>query len=555
MWKQKSTTLAAAAIVAGLSYSPAVAQDYYGDSGYYDQYGADQYGAGQYGAEISFDYFYDALAPHGQWFRHPRWGDVWRPVNVSWDFRPYYQDGYWQNTLEFGWTWVSDYAWGDIAFHYGRWVHDPYEGWIWVPGYVWAPSWVIWRSGGGYLGWFPMPPTHSFLLGIEIYHNDWRHWDQSFGYASWYGPSYGLSWSISQWVFVDERRFGHRHFHRWVAPRHRLLNIVHNTTNITNYVTENNYIVNRSLRGRRFDRAGEGGYEARPAREVLRRDGRRTRADAGRQIHQRERAVHGGNPNASARERLAALPRGERPGNVRAGNNTRNIPRADGRSRPEQTAPQPRVRNENVRPQRPRREQTVQPPRVRNENARPQIPRREQTVQQPRARNENARPQRPRREQTAQQPRMRNENVRPQLPRREQTAQQPRVRNENARPQRLRRDARPSNNGPSVQRANPRPRAAQTARQPRTIRENVSRPRPRATVRPARPQRAQAAQPEQRAQSVQRAERPRPAAVERQAPQRANRNPPQGRQAAQARSGVENTRPERPGRGRRNRGG
>ncbi len=473
MWKQKSTAFAAAAIVAGLSYPSALAQDYYDDSGYYDQYGTGQYGtgqygtgqygtgqygaepydssygdsgyydqqgpgqygAGQYGAGISFDYFYDALAPHGQWFRHPRWGDVWRPINVSWDFRPYYQDGYWQNTLEFGWTWVSDYAWGDIAFHYGRWVHDPYEGWIWVPGYVWAPSWVIWRGGGGHLGWFPMPPSNSFLLGIELYDNDWRYWDQSFGYASWYGPSYGLSWSISQWVFVDERRFGHRNFHRWVAPRHRVLNIVRNSTNITNYVTENNYIVNRSLRGRRFDRAGGGRYDARPAREVLRRDSRRTRADAGRQIHQRERNAHGGNPNASARERLAALPRGERRRDARAGSTTRNIPRANGRSMPEQTAQQPRVRVENARPQRPRREQTARQPRVRNESVRTQRPRAEQAAQQPRARTQNVRPARPERPERVQRPQRAQTAQRVQPAQRAQRAERTRpARRQTARP-------------------------------------------------------------------------------------------------------------------------
>ena len=425
MWKQKSAVFAAAAIVAGLSHPTAMAQNYYGDSGYYDQYGTGQYGsrsydgtyggrgyydqygsgrygAGQYGAEISFDYFYDSLAPHGQWFRHPRWGDVWRPMHVGRDFRPYYQNGYWQNTIEFGWTWVSGYPWGDIAFHYGRWVHDPYDGWIWVPGYVWAPSWVIWRSGGGHVGWFPMPPTNSFLLGIEIYHNDWRHWNQGFGYANWYGPSYGSSWLSLQWVFVDERRFGHRHFHRWVAPRHRVQYIVDNSVNITNYITENNYIVNRSLGGRRFDRAVGGGYDARPAREVLRRDSRRTRVDAGRQIHQRERVVHGGDPNASARERLAALPRGERRRDARPADNTRDVPRVNERPRQERNARQPRERNEDARPQRPVREQATRQPRVRNENVRPQRPVREQATRQPRMRTENVRPQRPQRPQVAQ---------------------------------------------------------------------------------------------------------------------------------------------------------
>ena len=106
MWNQKNAALAIAAIVAGLSTPSALAQNYndesgyygengtgqygadpyyssYDDSGYYDQgaassYGPNQYDSGQYGDGVSFDYFYDALAPHGQWFRHARWGDVWR---------------------------------------------------------------------------------------------------------------------------------------------------------------------------------------------------------------------------------------------------------------------------------------------------------------------------------------------------------------------------------------------------------------------------------------------------------------------------------------------
>ena len=39
--------------------------------------------AAQANFSISFGYFYDELSPYGQWYRHPRWGDVWRPTRVG----------------------------------------------------------------------------------------------------------------------------------------------------------------------------------------------------------------------------------------------------------------------------------------------------------------------------------------------------------------------------------------------------------------------------------------------------------------------------------------
>jgi hypothetical protein len=211
--------------------------------------------------------------------------------------------------VDFGWLWVSDYEWGHIPFHYGRWVHDPFDGWIWIPGYVWAPSWVIWRSGGGYVGWFPMPPTNAFLAGIEIYDNSWNSWARGFGYADWYGPAYGPEWAVSFWIFVDERGFGTRNFHRWAAPRDRVTNIVRNTTNVTNYVTVNNYIVNHSIDTRRIERATGRRVQSATAREIMRRDAPMVPVGIGRQIQQQELRTHGGDVNASPRERLTALPR------------------------------------------------------------------------------------------------------------------------------------------------------------------------------------------------------------------------------------------------------
>ena len=138
MWQRKSLAVVFAAALAGCVSPQTGMQGYYGGGDTnYNQFGA---------TNVSFGYFYDELAPYGVWYNHPRWGDVWHPTRVEADFRPYYR-GHWVNTIEYGWTWNSDYPWSDVPFHYGRWVLDPNDGWLWVPGYVWAPAWVIWRSG------------------------------------------------------------------------------------------------------------------------------------------------------------------------------------------------------------------------------------------------------------------------------------------------------------------------------------------------------------------------------------------------------------------------
>lgn len=130
--------------------------------------------------KISFQYFHDQLSPYGQWINDPRWGDVWRPNEESANFRPY-RDGHWENTDEYGMTWVSNTDWGDIVYHYGRWAYDPERRWEWVPDYTWAPAWVVWRAGDGYAGWLPMPP--SDYEGIGDYADAWDTW---YGYRDWY---------------------------------------------------------------------------------------------------------------------------------------------------------------------------------------------------------------------------------------------------------------------------------------------------------------------------------------------------------------------------------
>ena len=96
------------------------------------------------------------------------YGTVWVPDAsvVGDDFEPYSSAGRWEMTADSDWMWVSDYSWGDIPFHYGRWVWIAGRGWAWIPGNVWAPAWVSWRVGyDGYIGWAPIAPTWTWWYG------------------------------------------------------------------------------------------------------------------------------------------------------------------------------------------------------------------------------------------------------------------------------------------------------------------------------------------------------------------------------------------------------
>ena len=181
---------------------------------------------------VSYQTFYDNLAPYGQWIYDPQYGNVWVP-NEDGDFRPYGSRGYWVMT-EYGNTWVSDDPWGWAVYHYGRWTYNPYYGWVWVPGYEWAPAWVSWRYGGGYAGWAPLGPGVS--VGV-----------------SYYAPD---SW----WVFVNPTYMYQPNCIRyWNGPSY-------NTTYIRQTTIINNYYVDNSTRVR---------YNYGPRAEVIQRDTRR----------------------------------------------------------------------------------------------------------------------------------------------------------------------------------------------------------------------------------------------------------------------------------------
>ncbi len=167
----------------------------------------------QSSSQISFQTFYNELAPYGQWVEDYDFGYMWIP-HVNRDFHPYATNGYWTMT-NYGNTWVSDYSWGWAPFHYGRWTFDDFLGWAWIPGYEWAPAWVNWRSGGGQYGWAPMGPRMRVNVNINI---PWSHW-----------------------TFLPQRHMYGRNMHRYYNRGNR--NYYNQTTiiNNTNIYNNNTY--------------------------------------------------------------------------------------------------------------------------------------------------------------------------------------------------------------------------------------------------------------------------------------------------------------------------
>ncbi|MEP6829397.1 MAG: DUF6600 domain-containing protein, partial [Rhizomicrobium sp.] len=286
----------------------------------------------QISVSIGFDNFHSRLAPYGSWSNHPRWGEVWHPTRVGRDFRPYY-DGHWVNTREYGWTWVSDESWGEIPYHYGRWVRDPREGWLWVPGYVWGPSWVVWRSGGGNIGWFPMPPGDNYY-GDGAYRDNF---DSYYGYRDWYGSSFDNSQFLSLWVFVGDSHFGDRNYRNYAVPQRDYGRFIGQTRDSTNYTTVNNYVVNRSINVDRLPQDTRQRFAPVAARSVIRDTALVTPVPAGRQIEQRERQQRpipatqtvpsaGANPLSPRNAPAANVPQqnGNQPQNTQRRGNGRN---------------------------------------------------------------------------------------------------------------------------------------------------------------------------------------------------------------------------------------
>jgi hypothetical protein len=241
---------------------------------------------------FGFNTFHDRLSDRGRWIRSPIWGDVWQPRRrlVGDNFQPY-SNGYWEYTDEYGWYWVSNDPFDDVVYHYGRWVYDPDQHWLWIPGYTWSPGWVVWREGGGYSGWLPMPPDENFVSGNGLSLGmNFGSWGVNFyGYNRWYGNRVDPD---RFWTFVDNRNLANRNYRHFVVPRERAKVLITNTRNVTKFEVVNNRVVNRSIDVKVIERASGRRIMPVPAKQVIKANAIVTTVDESNRIRQRERAQH-----------------------------------------------------------------------------------------------------------------------------------------------------------------------------------------------------------------------------------------------------------------------
>jgi hypothetical protein len=237
-------------------------------------------------ASVSFDFFYSNLSHDGHWVVSASYGRVWQPTFYYAGWHPYY-DGHWVYT-DLGWTWVSDYQWGNIPYHYGTWAYDAYAGWVWVPGYVWAPSWVVFSTGPDYIGWAPVPPRYA--VGVSIGHC-----------------------SPDRYVFVDSHHFVAPSIRRYAVPVSRNQTLVASTRFVNDIRVENNVVVNRGPSVRDVERWSGRRVAAQSIERVPRAAarGRFTRDDLRVDAGRIERGVRATESVTESRhEQVQARPRG-----------------------------------------------------------------------------------------------------------------------------------------------------------------------------------------------------------------------------------------------------
>ena len=223
---------------------------------------------------VSNNYFYESLAPYGNWIQIEGYGRCWQPTVVvgNRNWQPYGDRGRWVYT-DAGWYWLSDYSWGATTFHYGRWFSDPSRGWCWWPDTVWAPSWVSWRYSSAYCGWAPLPPAACYQPAVGFSY-----------YGSSVGVSFGFGLAASCYTFVPWGGFCAARPYQYRVPPHYANQVYNNTTVINNYGNgNNNTVINGGLspeRVRQYTRTEVRTVNLRdqaaggPRNEGLARDGR-----------------------------------------------------------------------------------------------------------------------------------------------------------------------------------------------------------------------------------------------------------------------------------------
>lgn len=183
-------------------------------------------GPQEFGAELDINYCYDYLSPYGSWIDLDPYGYVWTPRHMGYRWRPY-GDGHWVWT-DYGWTWISDFDWGWMPFHYGRWGWDDDCGWFWVPGTTWGPAWVTWRYNDLYMGWAPIPPGIEFRAGMDF-------------------ASLSLQIPGNFWIFIGGSHFLDPDVHPYVLPYERNSMIVNYTRGRNNFFFRGGRFVNEGI--------------------------------------------------------------------------------------------------------------------------------------------------------------------------------------------------------------------------------------------------------------------------------------------------------------------
>ncbi|HYY31535.1 MAG TPA: DUF6600 domain-containing protein, partial [Chthoniobacterales bacterium] len=124
--------------------------------------------------------------------------------------------------------WDSNEPFGWATYHYGRWAHIAGTGWCWVPGNQWAPAWVSWRESDEDVGWAPLPPEADVSESPSI--------------SSWSDAYYGIG--PAAYVFINYSHWHERSYAQYIEPPQRNVQIINETKNVTNIVTNNNVINN-----------------------------------------------------------------------------------------------------------------------------------------------------------------------------------------------------------------------------------------------------------------------------------------------------------------------
>jgi probable HAF family extracellular repeat protein len=176
--------------------------------------------------EGNYEVFYTKLSPEeGSWVEAGQYGYCFRP-RVSGDWRPY-RDGHWIWT-DRGWYWESNERFGWATYHYGRWVDISGTGWCWIPGNQWAPAWVSWRESDENVGWAPLPPEANVSVNQSI--------------SSWPDSYYGIG--PAAYVFISYAHWLEPSYAQYIKPSEQNAQIISESKNVTNIVTNNNVINN-----------------------------------------------------------------------------------------------------------------------------------------------------------------------------------------------------------------------------------------------------------------------------------------------------------------------